>query len=68
MIYAQQEYVDELMQNIADFNVTVSWMASSCLAPVSQSHSHGDVRGESGLRQLASVNRRTRLRNGHVAD
>ena len=28
----------------------------------------GDARGESGLRELASVNRSTRLRNGHVAD
>ena len=30
--------------------------------------SRGDVRGESGLRELVSVNRRTRLRNGYVAD
>ena len=28
----------------------------------------GDVRAELGFRKLASVKRKTRLRNGHVAD
>ena len=73
---------DEWMQNNADFKwlchewfhhvpeghsigqlTTISWRLDSFTVSF-----HGDARGESGLRELASFNRRTQLGNGHVAD